>query len=81
MLRREQGDNHPTQKKYRTGRITASKFAEINNRRSTTAQDRLVRDLFQYRTRTTTPFQCVEGLRLEPLIRTNMLNISSTMAT
>ena len=61
MLRRGQGDNHPTQ--------NGSKFGEINNRRSTTAPDRLVRDLFQYRTRTTTPFQCAEGLRLEPVIK------------
>ena len=31
--------------------------------------DRLVRDLFKYKTRTTTPFQCAEGLRLQPIIR------------
>lgn len=55
--------------KYRTGRITASRFGEVNNRRSTTAPDRLVRDCFQYKTRTATPFQCAEGLRLEPQIR------------
>ena len=61
--------SNPEWFKYRTGRITASKFGEINNRRSTTAPDRLVRDLFQYRTRTTTPFQCAEGLRLEPVIK------------
>ena len=73
--------SNPEWFKYLTGRITASKFGEINNCRSTTAPDHLVRDLLQYRTRTTTPFQCAEGLRLEPLIRTNMLNISSTMAT
>ena len=61
--------SNPEWFKYRTGRITASKFGEINNRRSTTAPDRLVRDLFQYRTRTTTPFQCAKGLRLEPVIK------------
>lgn len=65
---REQSRN-PEWFKCRTGRITASRFGEINNRRSTTATDRLVRDLFQYKTRTATPFQCAEGLRLEPLIR------------
>ncbi|XP_044179011.1 uncharacterized protein LOC114971244 [Acropora millepora] len=61
--------SNPEWFKYRTGRITASKFGEINNRRSTTAPDRLVRDLFQYKKRTTTPFQCAEGLRLEPVIK------------
>lgn len=61
--------SNPEWFKYRTGRITASKFAEINNCRSTPAPDRLVRDLFQYRIRTTTPFQCAEGLRLEPVIK------------
>ena len=57
--------SNPEWFKYRTRRITASKFAEINNCRLTPAPDRLVRDLFQYRTRTTTPFQCAEELRLE----------------
>ena len=33
------------------------------------APDHLVRDLFQYRIRTTTSFQCAEGLRLEPVIK------------
>ena len=61
--------SNPEWFKYRSGRITASKFGEVNNRRSTTAPDRLVRDLFQYKTKTTTPFQCAEGLRLEPVIR------------
>ena len=61
--------SNPEWFKYRSGRITASKFGEVNNRRSTTAPDRLVRDLFQYKTKTTTPFQCAEGLRLEPAIR------------
>lgn len=65
---REQSRN-PEWFKCRTGRITASSFGEINNRRSTTATDCLVRDLFQCKTRTATPFQCAEGLRLEPLIR------------
>ena len=31
--------------KYRCARVTASKFGEINNRRSTTAPDRLIRDI------------------------------------
>ena len=48
--------SNPEWFKYRTRRITASKFAEINNCRSTPAPGRLVRDLFQYRIRTTTPF-------------------------
>ena len=61
--------SNPEWFKYRTGRIPASKFGEINHRRSTNAPDRLVRDLFQYRTRTTTLFQCAEGLRLEPVIK------------
>ena len=61
--------SNPEWFKYRSGRITASKFGEVNNRRSTTAPDRLVRDLFQYKTKTATPFQCAEGLRLEPAIR------------
>ena len=41
--------------KYRSRRITASKYGEVNNRRATTTPDRLVRDLFQYKTKTTTP--------------------------
>ncbi|XP_015754509.1 PREDICTED: uncharacterized protein LOC107334120 [Acropora digitifera] len=61
--------SNPEWFKYRTGRITASKFGEINNRRSATAPDRLVRDLIQYKKRTTTPFQCADGLRLEPVIK------------
>ena len=60
--------SNPEWFQYRTRRITASKFAEINNCRSTPAPDRLVRDLFQYRIRTT-PFQCAEGLRLDPVIK------------
>ena len=39
--------SHPEWFKYRSGKITASKFGEVNNHRSTTAPDRLVRDLFQ----------------------------------
>ena len=65
---RRQSSN-PEWFKYTTRRLTASKFAEINNCRSTPAPDRLVRDLFQYRIRTTTPFQRAEGLRLEPAIK------------
>ena len=34
--------------KYRCGRVTASKFGEIRNRRPTTAPDGLIRDIFQY---------------------------------
>ena len=52
--------SHPEWFKYRSGQITASKFGAGNNHRSTTAPDRLVRDLFQYKTKTTTPFQCAE---------------------
>lgn len=54
---------------YRSGRVTASKFGEIQNRRPSTAPDRLTRDIFQYKTRSAVPAQCAEGLRLEPLIR------------
>jgi len=39
--------SHPEWFKYRAGKIPASKFGEVNNHRSTTAPDRLVRDLFQ----------------------------------
>ena len=53
---------------YRSGRVTASKFGEIQNRRPSTAPDRLTRDIFQYKTRSAVPAQCAEGLRLEPLI-------------
>ena len=60
---------NPEWLKYRIGKITASKFGEINNRMSTTAPDRLVRDLFQYRTRTTTRFKSAEGFRPEPVIK------------
>ena len=54
---------------YRSGRVTASKFGEIQNRRPPTAPDRLTRDIFQYKTRSAVPAQCAEGLSLEPLIR------------
>ena len=70
MLRRGQGDNHPTQDGLNIG-LEESQYQSLvksTTRRSPTAPDRLVRDLFQYRTRTTTPFQCAEGLRLEPVI-------------
>ena len=42
----------------RNGRLTASKFGEISNRRVTTPPDRLVRDLFQYKVRPSAPYQC-----------------------
>ena len=44
--------------KYRNGRLTASTFGEISNRRLTTPPDRLVRDLFQYKVRPSAPYQC-----------------------
>ena len=40
----------------------------LKNRRSTTAPDRLISDIFQYNTGKT-PHQCQEGLRLEPIIK------------
>ena len=43
--------------KYRNGRLTASKFGEISNRRVTTPPDRLVRALFQYKVRPSVPYQ------------------------
>ena len=54
--------------KYRNGRLTASKFGEISNRRVTTPPDRLVRDLFQYKVRPSVPYQCKVGLEMEPVI-------------
>jgi len=55
---------------YRCGRVTASKFGEIKNRRPTTAPDRLLREIFQYnKNKTAQLSQCKEGLRLEPIIR------------
>ena len=56
---------------YRCGRVTASKFGEIKNRRPTTAPDGLLRDIFKYhpKKKTVQPWQCKEGLRLEPIIR------------
>lgn len=54
--------------KYRNGRLTASKFGEISNRRITTPPDRLVRDLFQYKARPNVPYQCKVGLEMEPVI-------------
>ena len=41
--------------KYRCARVTASKFGEIKNRRSTTAPDRLLHDTFQYNPKGKTP--------------------------
>ncbi len=55
--------------KFRSGRVTASYFGEIKNRRPTTPPDRLVKDIFQYGKRRATPPQCLEGQRLEPIIR------------
>ena len=40
----------------------------LKNRRSTTAPDRLISDIFRYNTGKT-PHQCQEGLRLEPIIK------------
>ena len=54
--------------KYRNGRLTASKFGEISNRRVTTPPDRLVRNLFQYKVRPRVPYQCKVGLEMEPVI-------------
>lgn len=72
MEERTRGQSsNPERLKNRTERTTASKFGEINKNycRSTTASDCLVRDLFQSRTRTSIPFQCAEGLRLESVIK------------
>ena len=65
--------------KYRNGRLTASKFGEISNRRVTTPPDRLVRDLFQYKVRPSVPYQCKVGLEMEPVI-ISILNIKTSMA-
>ena len=46
----------------RNGRLTASNFGEISNRRVTTPPDRLVRDLFQYKVRPSVLYQCKVGL-------------------
>lgn len=54
---------------YRSGRVTASKFGEVQNRRPSAPPDRLTCDIFQYKTKSAVPAQCDEGLRLEPLIR------------
>ena len=54
--------------KYRNGRLTASKFGEISNRRVTTPPDRLVRALFKYKVRPSVPYQCKVGLEMEPVI-------------
>ena len=42
--------------KDRNGRLTASKFGEISNRRVATPPDRVVRDLFQYKVRPSVPY-------------------------
>ena len=69
LLRKKQGGNPATQWfKYRNGRLTASKFGKISNRRITTPPDRLVRDLFQYKARPNVPYQCKVGLEMEPVI-------------
>ena len=67
MLRREQGDNHPTQNGLNIGLEESQHQSLVKS--TIAGQQRLVRDLFQYRARTTTPFQCAEGLRLEPVIK------------
>ena len=59
--------------RYRCGRSTASKFGEINNRRNSTPPDRLVSDIFNYKTRTQTPYQCKAGLDMETIIITKYM--------
>jgi len=54
---------------FRSGRVTASYFGEVRNRRSSTPPDRLVRDIFQYGKRRVSPPQCLEGQQLEPVIK------------
>ena len=72
MFRREQGDNHPTQNGLNIG-LEESQHQSLV--KSTIAGQQLHQialspcHLFQYRARTTTPFQCAEGLRLEPVIK------------
>ena len=46
---------------YRSGRVTASKFGEIQNRRPSTAPDRLTCDILKYKTRSAVPAQCADG--------------------
>ncbi|CAH3041621.1 unnamed protein product [Porites evermanni] len=53
---------------YRCGKLTASKFGEISNRRVTTPPDRLVRDVVQYNCTPNIPYQCQVGLQMEPVI-------------
>jgi len=50
-------------------------FGEIQNRRPSTAPDRLTRDIFQYKTRSAAPAHCAESLRLESLIRANVIGV------
>ena len=64
--------------KYRNGRLTASKFGEISNRRVTTPPDRLVRDLFQYKVRPSAPYQCEVGLEMEPVIISKYIEYQNT---
>lgn len=54
---------------FRSGRVTASYFGEVKNRRCSTPPDRLGRDIFQYSKRRMSPPQCLEGKLLEPAIR------------
>ena len=54
---------------FRSGRVTASYFGEVKNRRCSTPPDRLVRVIFQYSKRHMSPPQCLEGKLLEPAIR------------
>ena len=65
---RGQSEN-PQWFKFKVGRVTASKFGEINNRRPTTTPDRIVRDIFQYKEKRHLPSHCAEGLNLEPVIK------------
>lgn len=60
---RGQSEN-PEWFKFRVGRVTASKFGEIKNRRPTTTPDRIVRDIFQNKEKQYLPSHCAEGLRL-----------------
>ena len=53
---------------YRRGRLTASKFGEISNRRVTSPPSRLVKDVFQYNCRPNIPYQFQVGLEMEPVI-------------
>lgn len=54
---------------FRCGKVTASTFGEINNRKSSTPPDRLIREIFQNKQATTTPIYCVQGHHMEPVIK------------